>query len=843
MSRCHAFEPDPCTACRPRVPITPLPVNVRPGQSWVETRAGTFSTFRQAMLDRLQLDPVRSVAPDDSTAGQVLTTREPDDFAVAILDLWAYVCDIQAFYNQADLNEGFLRTAVLRESVEMMARLIGYRASPGVAASVFLAFEADAGISATLPAGFQTQSVPEPGHDAATFETDGPLTIRDSANGPTLLGDPAGARFERSGLLVSDSNGPKVAVGSRLIFFKTGGAATVQRVVTSVVPHPLGRNVGWAAPMGGLAVLDWHVSRLGRTLKAFGVHAPASYLTPAGSGVTTLAKFESTSAISKIAEVAADTSTGDPKFVVTQTSFAGGGGKTLALDGNFEGLTQGTRLLLQYGGPSPWVLETVVVDSGSAGQSRGPISGTSTVLTLQDSIPSMPDVRFLSAFELLGDPLDFSPLAFSGQILRGGAGGGTSLYVADASGLKRGSRMVITSGGLGHVATVSADPDRPASVAPAWRVRITPGLPWDLDVVGARLYGNVIGATHGETQREAVLGDGDASQSSQQFEVPASPVTYVPDSGSDSAASSTLRLFVDGAEWTEVPSLFGRGPDEAVFVTNQLGPQVTWVRGGDGKTGRRFPTGLGNLRVRTRKGLGLSGNTEADSISVLLQTWPGVKAVTNPMASAGGAEPEPPDEIRRNAPAGVTTLGRAVSVLDYERLALTYLRGGKARASWGEFHSRRGVVLTCMPASGQPLSAVLPGLKEYLDHRRDRSVPLAIREAKRIPFSFRITLHVIAGLKQSVARGAALGIIQVSLNLDAMPLGETLHQSRLLASFQAVPGVEWVRLDAFDSELADHAFLDESGRLEAVYVGPDEVASLSSFVLTLAGGLNDLEAT
>ena len=692
MSRCRAFEIDPCTACNPRVPITPLPVIVRPGQRWIEVKAGTFATFRRAMLDHLLSHPVRSVDPTDPAAGHVLTTREPDDFAVAMLDLWAYVGDVLAFYNQADLNEAFLRTAVLRESVAMMARLIGYRASPGVAASVSLAFEADGGAEATLPAGFQVQSEAGPGRDPVTFETAEPLTLRAAANRPTLLGDPMPAAFHRSGILRDDSNGPKVAVGARLIFFNPSGAGTAQRVVTEVRPQPLGRTVAWAATLEGRPARDWSVSRLGRTLRPFGVNAPETYLAPAPSPRSGVG-FNTKSVVVEAMVVKAAISNPDEPFTVVRTSFAGGGDSTLALDGTFDGLTSGTRLLLHYkplAGEAPWLIETTVSDAGAAGQARGPLAATSTVLTLRHEVPSLSDVRYLTVYELLGDPLVFSTQHFSDQIRRDGPGGGAVLYVADASGLARGTRVLVASGERLHLATVSASPDRPESTAPADRVPITPGLPWDLDVADARLYGNVVAATQGETRREMVLGDGDASRASQEFLVPAAPVTYVPDPASDTAASSTLRLLVDGQEWTEVPSLFGRGPDEPVFVTHQGAGQSTWVRGGDGRNGRRFPTGRENLHVRMRKGLGTSANAPAGSISMLLQTWPGVSGVTNPGAAAGGAEPEAADAIRAAAPADVTTLGRAVSVRDYERLTLAYLHGGQARASWGGFHGRAG---------------------------------------------------------------------------------------------------------------------------------------------------------
>ncbi|MFO0869858.1 MAG: hypothetical protein U0935_13070 [Pirellulales bacterium] len=54
-------------------------------------------------------------------------------------------------------------------------------------------------------------------------------------------------------------------------------------------------------------------------------------------------------------------------------------------------------------------------------------------------------------------------------------------------------------------------------------------------------------------------------------------------------------LEVAGQRWQEVESFFGRGPDEPVFVTYHDDQQRLHIRGGDGRTGRRFPSGRENI--------------------------------------------------------------------------------------------------------------------------------------------------------------------------------------------------------------------------------------------------------
>jgi hypothetical protein len=75
-------------------------------------------------------------------------------------------------------NEGYLRTATERRSILELARLIGYKLRPGVAASVFLAFTLENGYETEIPVGTRAQSIPAPGELPQAFETSEPLLAR-----------------------------------------------------------------------------------------------------------------------------------------------------------------------------------------------------------------------------------------------------------------------------------------------------------------------------------------------------------------------------------------------------------------------------------------------------------------------------------------------------------------------------------------------------------------------------------------------------------------------------------------------------------------------------------------
>lgn len=171
MSCCSTCNKHACVCGCGVVPGTPLLLYNRPGLSSLAYRVGTWADFRTTMQRNL------SHAALPALAG--LRTREADDPAMALLDTWAVGADVLTFYTERIANEGYLRTATERRSVLELARLVDYRLRPGVAASVYLAYDVDKNSPpVTIPAGAQAKSVPAPGEEMQTFETADPLEAR-----------------------------------------------------------------------------------------------------------------------------------------------------------------------------------------------------------------------------------------------------------------------------------------------------------------------------------------------------------------------------------------------------------------------------------------------------------------------------------------------------------------------------------------------------------------------------------------------------------------------------------------------------------------------------------------
>jgi hypothetical protein len=167
-----------CGCCEGVTTETPAGKATPTGQPAIGYRAGTWATFRATMLSRLSSSDYPALAP--------LTARSDDDYTVALCDAFAMLADVLTFYQERIANENYLRTATQRNSIVQLADLIGYQPSPGVAASVSLAFTlqsapgspAQATQPSVVPVGTRAQSVPDPGQSAQTFETVGAITAR-----------------------------------------------------------------------------------------------------------------------------------------------------------------------------------------------------------------------------------------------------------------------------------------------------------------------------------------------------------------------------------------------------------------------------------------------------------------------------------------------------------------------------------------------------------------------------------------------------------------------------------------------------------------------------------------
>src|SRR5580700_6887276 len=162
---------------------------------------------------------------------------------------------------------------------------------------------------------------------------------------------------------------------------------------------------------------------------------------------------------------------------------------------------------------------------------------------------------------------------------------------------------------------------------------------------------------------------------------------------------------------------------------------------GDGVNGARLPTGINNVVATYRVGAG-AASPPAGKLTVIAQAFPGLRAVLNPVAVGGGADPDPPSQIRRYAPRSVLCFGRAVSVFDYEALAAQAPGVTRARAlwAWDDMRQRTAVSVYVGDDAGAYASA-----KSVLSASGDPNRPVNVILATPVSVTLTIALIVIPG--------------------------------------------------------------------------------------------------
>ncbi|TGX52365.1 putative baseplate assembly protein [Sphingomonas gei] len=312
------------------------------------------------------------------------------------------------------------------------------------------------------------------------------------------------------------------------------------------------------------------------------------------------------------------------------------------------------------------------------------------------------------------------------------------------------------------------------------------------------LQANVVKATHGETQRET-LGNGDAAGPRQRFALKRFPLTYTPAPNATGLATS-LEIFVDDIRWRPEPNLIATGANERAYtVRNDAGGKATVIFP-DGRDGVRPPTGMQNIRAVYRAGIGRPGNLGAGRIDQLVVRPLGVKGVINPVAATGGADAEPRERTRKNAPVSTMALDRLVSIRDHADFARSFAGIALASAQVMASAGRRVVHLTVAAEDDAPLDPygeLLENLRGAFRRLGDPDLPVVVspRELKLLIVSAKVRIDEDR-LWEPVAQAIRAKLLDL-FGFEARELAQGAAPSVLVAAIQSVPGVAWVDLDVF----------------------------------------------
>jgi predicted phage baseplate assembly protein len=782
-----------CGCCSGLGPSTPGVVFNRPGLSAIAYRSATWHEFKASLTAAL------SSGAHPELAG--LTTRAGDDFSIAFLDAFAVVGDVLTFYQERIANESYLRTATERRSLLELARLIGYELKPGAAAETLLAFTVEESREsprvATVDVGVKVQSVPGRDEKAQTFETVEKIEARAEWNAmrpkltaPQTLGTGTTA-------LWLDGTATDLKAGDIVLLVGPEREGSVSdehwdaRRVMSVKPDfdakrtrvVLGPGLGSTHPSSAPS------------------SAPKVYAMRTRAGVfgQNAAEWKAMSADFKFNYLgrvpANDAEKADwPGFTVYSPGGPPAGNRAaLDLDQVYPAVLPDSWLLLA----TPDYVELYKVTGAvSASRAQFGLAGKTTRVTIEgENFSQFTNLVRTTAVHAQSVEL---PRA-EAPIDRPVTGHAQALTLdADVGALPEGRRLIV----LGHDAATGMDVSesvvlsRVEAAGSVSRLVFTTALVHSYRLDTLKIHGNVAAATHGESVAEA-LGSGDAGRRYQRFELRQPPLTFVRDPDAASGTVSTLELRVNDLRWDEVPTFYGRGPNERVYVTRRDDEGRTTVSFGDGVHGSRLPSGPENLRARYRKGVGVAGNVRAGQLTTLLTRPLGLKGAINPRPAEGGDDAEPSASARGNAPLTVLTLDRVVSLSDYEDFARAYAGIKKALATWSWDGERRGVFVTVAGPGGAPVAdGVVELLLGAIRKAGDPYVPLRVASYRPARFTTGFKLKVDPARPKDKVIVAVLNALRAGFGFEARAFGREVALSDVIATIQNVAGVIAVDVDA-----------------------------------------------
>jgi uncharacterized phage protein gp47/JayE len=301
---------------------------------------------------------------------------------------------------------------------------------------------------------------------------------------------------------------------------------------------------------------------------------------------------------------------------------------------------------------------------------------------------------------------------------------------------------------------------------------------------------NVGLATNGQSVSE-IMGSGNASTPDQSFTLKQSPLTYV-SAPTPTGRKSTLQVQANGVTWTEVPTLCDQGPSEQVFSTLNESDGTTDVLFGDGVEGALLPTGQSNIIANYRIGLGSAGNVGPTALTTLMDRPLGVSGVTNPEAATGGQDAQSVDDVRANAPLTVLTMGRAVSLIDYQNYASTFAGIAKAYALWIPGGPGQGVFLTVAAVDGTSLppgSPTLTNLVTSLQNYGNPLIPITVQSFLETQFGFSADLKYDPAYDQPTVQAQVLQTVSQAYSFAERTFGQGVSVDEIATAIQGVPGV------------------------------------------------------
>lgn len=270
-------------------------------------------------------------------------------------------------------------------------------------------------------------------------------------------------------------------------------------------------------------------------------------------------------------------------------------------------------------------------------------------------------------------------------------------------------------------------------------------------------------------------------------------------------------------DWLAQRDLLASGPLDDHFVVEMDNDGQGHLRFGDGVHGRMpRPSPEKELYASYRIGNGPNGNVGAEAITHVVTEAHIQLKVRNPLPAQGGIQPEMMESVKLFAPyAFRTELLRAITPEDYVWLAERFPDGREKSkgtmvqraATTARWTGNSTEILLVIDPLGTPdekqVNTLLDGINGYIQRYRRIGHDVVVKQAAYIPLDIELCVTVLPQYFRGHVEAVLLDAFSNRrlpdgqagfFHPDNLTFGEGIYVSRLIATAQAVTGVEsvWV---------------------------------------------------
>ena len=321
----------------------------------------------------------------------------------------------------------------------------------------------------------------------------------------------------------------------------------------------------------------------------------------------------------------------------------------------------------------------------------------------------------------------------------------------------------------------------------------------------------------------------------------------------DNVVDSSLKVYTgQGAAfspWTYVSSLLDHGPGETVFTTKHTVSGTTNIVFGDGVNGA-IPTANSTISAVYKTSVGSKGNVSSGAV-VETTFIPGNTNVEarmyltpgNSSAAYGGADAETLDQLRSKVTASITTKRRAITLSDYENLAILVPQVGQVKAASTIYSS---VILNMQTLNDGSMTPGMIGgspttvwnsaaarIKTELSDKIPAGTTITVNPPAYLPLYLSVQITPDPSYNNADIRLAVYKALLGSnglFNYDSNTFGRNITRSSIIGTLIAVPGVADVTVNALNNVSSI-----STSNPTSIQLTPSQIAYLIPGNLTITG--------